>query len=161
LVDTGANPAGTPTTKDILVDGTRGSIEIRYPDFLPPPTVARASSFTRTGPRSRTVSVLIKRDSDLPADPPPPPPPITAPAGTPVTCASKATTVGDPTGDVLTYQPGTPPHTPEPQSRELAGIDIVRATVRIDGSTVCATISFAPAAHHRLRRHPGRARHTH
>jgi hypothetical protein len=49
----------TPTNASAKVTATSGSTEIEYPDFLPVPETAIASSFTRDGHRSRTVKVAI------------------------------------------------------------------------------------------------------
>lgn len=50
---------GTPTNETAEVAATSGSVEIEYPDFLPPPETAIASSYTHDGKRSRTVKVAI------------------------------------------------------------------------------------------------------
>jgi hypothetical protein len=49
----------TPTNAFADVTATSGSTEIEYPDFLPVPETAIASSFTHEGHRSRTVKVKI------------------------------------------------------------------------------------------------------
>jgi hypothetical protein len=51
----------TPTNRQVKLTGTSGSLEITYPDFLPPPDVAMASSYTAKGLRSSLARVLIKR----------------------------------------------------------------------------------------------------
>jgi hypothetical protein len=43
-VKNGSHPGATPTTERVRVDGTTGRTEISYPDFLPPPNVAIAST---------------------------------------------------------------------------------------------------------------------
>jgi hypothetical protein len=131
-----------PTTERLKIDGVAGSAKLRYPDFLPAPDVALASAYSREGHRSRTVSVLIRRSVDTPADPPEPAPPVTAPAGDPVTCHGRATTVDDPAGDVLAYAVGSPPQPVAEVSRALSGIDVTRATFQINGRTVCAVFVF-------------------
>jgi hypothetical protein len=139
----GRHPGATPTSQEVAIRAVTGSTEVTYPDFLPAPDVARASAYSRDGHRSRTVSVLIRRAADTPADPPKPTPPITAPAGDPVSCDARQTTVDDPAGDVLTYAVGSPPKRVLRLTEALSGIDITRATVQIDGRTVCATFVFA------------------
>jgi hypothetical protein len=139
----GRHPGATPTTERVAMSAVTGSREITYPDFLPPPDVAHASAYSRDGHRSRTVSVLIRRSADTPADPPEPTPPITAPAGEPISCDGRQTTVDDPAGDVLAYAPGSPPMRVPQLTRGLSGIDITRASVQVDGRTVCATLVFA------------------
>lgn len=69
-VRNGTDPRATPTTKQVEVQGVTGSTEITYPDFLPPPDVANASAYSREGHSSRTMTVLIKRPTNVPADPP-------------------------------------------------------------------------------------------
>jgi hypothetical protein len=139
----GRHAGATPTNRQVAIRGMTGSTQITYPDFLPAPDVAHASSYTRDGHRSRTVSVLIRRPADTPADPPEPAPPITAPAGEPLSCGTRQTTVGDPAGDVLTYAPGSPPTRVSKLTPALSGIDITRASVQIDGRTICAIFTFA------------------
>ena len=141
-VRNGSDPAATPTTKEVDVDGLSGRTEITYPDFLPPPDVAMVSAYSEDGHRSRAASVLIRRDANIPPDPPEPLPPVTAPAGDPYACTSVARTVDDPEGDVLTYAPGSPPAQVGAMTAELAGIDITRATVAIEGQTICATFAL-------------------
>jgi hypothetical protein len=51
----------TPTNRQLKLAGTSGSLEITYPDVLPPPDVARASSYTAKGLRSSLARVLIER----------------------------------------------------------------------------------------------------
>jgi hypothetical protein len=89
------------------------------------------------------VSVLISRPANLPPDPPEPARPVTAPAGKPIACAGAATVVNDPAGDILSYEPGSPPAQVTNVTRELSRIDITRAAVQIDGRTICATFVFA------------------
>jgi hypothetical protein len=60
-VKDGSNPRATPTTEQIPVEGSTGSAEVTYPDFLTPPNVALASAVTRDGVRGRTASVLIRQ----------------------------------------------------------------------------------------------------
>lgn len=139
----GRDTRATPTTVAVPIHGPAGSHEITYAEFLPPPDVARASAFSREGYRSRTVSVLIRRPADTPADPPEPVPPITAPAGEPATCRGHVTVVDDPAGDVLTYAPGSPPRKVSKLTPELSAIDITRASVQIEKRTMCATFVFA------------------
>lgn len=57
----GKDVGATPTTKQFPATGPRGSAEITYPDFLPPPDIALASALTDQGRRSRTVTVLVSR----------------------------------------------------------------------------------------------------
>jgi hypothetical protein len=57
-----SSPRATPTVEKVDVDGESGSIELTYPDFLPPPNVALAAAYSAKGPSSRTVTVLIRRD---------------------------------------------------------------------------------------------------
>lgn len=144
-VEDATNPNATPTTEQVPVDGETGSAEVSYPDFLGPPNVARASAMTRRGLRSRTVTVLIRRSDDVPADPPEPAPPVTAPAGAPISCSGPATVVSDPPGDVLTYAPGSPPAQVPAMSDVLKAIDVTRASMQIDGRTMCATLELANA----------------
>jgi hypothetical protein len=142
-VRNGSDPRATPTTKQVPVHGLTGSTEISYPDFLPPPDVASASAYSLQGRRSRTVSVLIRRPANLPLDSPEPPPPVTARAGKPIACTAAERVVTDPVGDILTYQPGSPPARVRELTPELSAIDIRRAAVRIDGRTICASFVFA------------------
>ncbi len=65
-VRNGSDASATPTTKQVGVDDAKGSTEITYPDFFPPPDVAIASAYSRQGRSSRTVSVLIRRPANLP-----------------------------------------------------------------------------------------------
>jgi hypothetical protein len=51
----------TPTNRQLKLASTSGSLEITYPDFLPPPDVAMASSYTAKGLRSSLARVLIER----------------------------------------------------------------------------------------------------
>jgi len=139
----GEDPRATPTTQQVKIRGVSGSKEIEYADFLPPPDVARASAYSREGYRSRTVSVLIRRSANTPADPPEPVPPITAPAGEPVSCRGRATVVDDPAGDVLTYATGSPPTRVSDVTPALSAIDITRARFQIDKRTICASFVFA------------------
>jgi hypothetical protein len=132
----------TPRTEYVEARGSSGSTEIVYADFLPPPDVALVSALTADGRRSETVSVRIDRSGDVRPDPPDPLPPVTAPAGEPVTCAGNATTVSDPAADVLTYAVGSPPARVDRMTPALSGIDIVRASVHIDGRTLCATFEL-------------------
>jgi hypothetical protein len=143
LVRNGSDPRATPTSKQVQVRDVTGSTEISYPDFLPPPDVAIASAYSRQGLRSRTASVLIRRSGDLSTDPPKSAPPVTARAGEPIACTATATVVNDPAGDILTYEPGSPPALVAKVTPELSGIDITRATVQIDGRTICATFVCA------------------
>ncbi len=137
------HPRATPTTERVDVDGVSGSTRITYPEFLPPPDVAAASVYSAAGGRSRTVSVRIERAKNVPPEPPEPTPLVTAPAGAPIACTGPATVVDDPAGDVLTYAPGSPPARVPRLTPELSGIDITRATVRIDGAKMCGTFVFA------------------
>jgi hypothetical protein len=138
-----ATGRSTPTNQDIKVTTAAGTTEITYPEFLPAPDVALASAYSREGRRSRTVSVLIRRSADTPPDPPEPAPPVTAPAGEPVRCEGRATTVDDPAGDILTHELGSPPKRVPKVTPALSGIDLTRATVQIDGRTICAAFVFA------------------
>ena len=140
------DPGATPTSKEIRVRALSGRTQITYPEFLDVPDVANASVYSRQGHRSRVVEVAIERRPDLPPDPPKPPPPVTAPAGEPIACAGAPTSVDDPNGDVLVYEPGSRPAQLERLTPELAAIDIVRASVQLDGLTVCATIELARPA---------------
>jgi hypothetical protein len=142
-VRNGSDPRATPTTKQVPVHGLTGSTDISYPEFLPPPDVAIASAYTLGGRRSRTVSVLTRRPANLPLDSPEPAPPVTARAGKPIACTGVERLVTDPVGDVLTYQPGSPPSQVRELTRELSAIDLRRAAVRIDGRTICASFVFA------------------
>jgi hypothetical protein len=136
----------TPTVeRDVEVSGLSGSKEVTYPDFLPAPDVARASAYLPDGRRSRIATVLIERPANTPPDPPEPIPPVTAPAGEPVTCSAKPTAVNEPAGDVLTYAPGKPPMQVRRMTPALSRIDLTRATVQIDGRTICASFIFARA----------------
>jgi hypothetical protein len=128
-----SDPRATPTTKQVPVRGLTGSAEISYPDFLPPPDVASASAYTLRGRRSRTVSVLIRRPANLPLDSPEPAP-VTARAGKPIACTGAERLATDPVGDILTYQPGSPPAQVRKLTPELSAIDMRRAAVRIDGA---------------------------
>jgi hypothetical protein len=140
----GTDPRATPTTeRGVEITGVTGSREVTYPEFLPPPDVARASAYSREGFRSRVVSVLIRRSASTPPDPPEPTPPVTAPAGQPITCVGQPTVVDEPAGDVLTYAPGKPPAQVRRLTPALSGIDLTRAAVQIDGRTICATFTFA------------------
>jgi hypothetical protein len=138
-----ATGRSTPTNQEIKVTRTTGTTEITYAEFLPAPDVALASAYSREGHRSRTVSVLIRRSPDTPPDPPEPAPPVTAPAGEPVRCAGRATTVDDAAGDILTHEVGSPPKRVPKVTPALSGIDLTRATVQIDGRTICAAFVFA------------------
>lgn len=60
-VNADGSPRATPTVEEVEVNGTDGSVELTYPDFLPPPDVARAASYSEGGPSSRTTRVLIVR----------------------------------------------------------------------------------------------------
>jgi hypothetical protein len=142
-VRNGTDPRATPTTKRVKLDGADGSTEITYARFLPVPTVAFASSDTANGLRSRTASVLIKRDANVSPDPPAATPPTTAPAGRPITCIGRTTVVADPAGDVLTYAPGSPPRPVAEMTPALSAIDITRAHVQINGRTLCASFVLA------------------
>jgi hypothetical protein len=142
-VRNGTDPRATPTTRELRVRGAAGSAEITYPEFLPAPDVAIASAISREELRSRTVSVLIERPANLPSDPPEPAPPVTAPAGRPIACTGRATVVDDPAGDILTYEPGSPPAQVARLTSELSRVDITRAAVQIDGRTICARLVFA------------------
>jgi hypothetical protein len=51
----------TPTTRTIDVTTASGTTPIVYPDFLPPPDVAMASSLSADGHRSRLARVLVSR----------------------------------------------------------------------------------------------------
>ena len=133
----------TPTTEYVETRASSGNTEVVYPDFLPPPDVALVSALTADGRRSETVSVSIDRSGDVRPDPPDPLPPVTAPAGAPATCAGPATVVSDPAADVLTYGVGSPPSRVDEITPALSGIDIVRASVRIDEQTLCATFELA------------------
>jgi hypothetical protein len=145
LVSVVADGRSPPTTEQHKISGVAGSVELTYPDFLAAPDVALASAYSREGHRSRTVSVLIRRSADTPPDPPEPTPPVTAPAGEPVTCEGRPTAVDDPADDVLTHSVGSPPKPVTKITPALAGIDITRATVQIDGRTICAAFAFAGA----------------
>jgi hypothetical protein len=142
-VRSGSDPRATPTTKRLPVRGLTGSTEMSYPAFLAPPDVASASAYSRDGRRGRTVSVLIRRPADLPLDSPEPAPPVTARAGKPSACTGIERVVTDRRGDILTYQPGSPPAAVTELTPELFGIDITRAAVRIEGRTICASFLFA------------------
>jgi hypothetical protein len=63
LVSIVANDAtlATPTTVTVPFTGQTGTATVDYPEFLPPPDVALASSLTKRGQRSRTARVLIRR----------------------------------------------------------------------------------------------------
>jgi hypothetical protein len=141
----GTSVNATPWTEHVDFTGATGNADLKYPEFLPVPDVARASAVLRDGRRSRVVSVLIRREANTPDDPPEPPPPVTAPAGKPVTCRSRATVVDEAAGDVLTYEPGSPPAQVRTMTPALSAIDITRAVVQIDGRTVCASFRFARA----------------
>ena len=137
-----SHPGATPTNKWVPVRGLEGSTEITYPDFLPSPNVAIASAHSNEKRRGRTVSVLIRRSANLPLDPPEPAS-VTAPAGKPIACTGQGRIATDPVGDILTYRPGSPPAPVRGLSRNLSGIDIRRAAVRIDDRTICAGFVFA------------------
>jgi hypothetical protein len=143
LVSVVASGHSPPTTERLKIAGVKGSAKLTYPDFLPAPDVALASSYSREGHRSRTVSVLIRRSADTPTDPPEPAPPVTAPAGDPVTCHGPSMAVEDPARDVLTYAVGSPPRPVARVTGALSGIDVTRATFQINGRTVCAAFVFA------------------
>ena len=142
LTDVNATPW---VERDVEVSGLSGSKEVTYPDFLPAPDVARASAYLPDGRRSRLASVIIERPANTPPDPPEPIPPVTAPAGEPMTCTATPTVVSEPAGDVLTYAPGKPPTQVRKMTPALSGIDITRASVQIDGLTVCAAFTLARA----------------
>ena len=142
-VRNGIDPSATPTTKRVKTHGVDGSTEITYPEFLPVPTVAIASSYTARGLRSRTASVLIERSGKVPPDPPRAIPPRTAPAGQPITCIGRTTVVADPADDILTYAPGSPPKQVTQMTLSLSAIDITRAQVQIEGRTLCASFVLA------------------
>jgi hypothetical protein len=63
LVSIVANDAtgATPTTVTVPFTGQTGTATVEYPEFLPPPNVALASSVTATGRRSRTARILIRQ----------------------------------------------------------------------------------------------------
>ena len=63
LVSIVANDAtgGTPTTVTVPFTGQTGTATVEYPEFLPPPDVALASSVMAQGQRSRTARILIRR----------------------------------------------------------------------------------------------------
>jgi hypothetical protein len=143
LLSVVADGRSPPTTERFEISEVAGSAELTYPDFLAAPDVALASAYSRQGPRSRTVSVLIRRSADTPPDPPEPARPVTAPAGEPVRCRGPATAVDDPAGDVLTYAPGSPPKPVAKMNPALSGIDITHATVQVDDRTLCAEFMFA------------------
>ncbi len=144
----GLDPRVTPSTKQVGVHGASGSTEITYAEFLPPPDVAWATAYLRSGAASRSTSVLIERPTNVPPNPPPAPPPVTAPAGQPIECTSAPTIVDDPAGDILTHDIGSRPAPIARMTPELSAIDITRAAVQIDGRTICATFTFAgPPAH--------------
>lgn len=142
-VDASKSSSATPTTEYHVVRELSGTVEIRYPEFLPPPDEARVSGVTRNGRRSDTVFVRIERSGDVPPDPPDPIPPVTAPAGEPVPCSATATSVSDERGDVLTHNVGSPPAPVEEMTNELRGIDIVQADVAIEGRTLCGRFELA------------------
>lgn len=145
-VEAGTDVNATPwVERDVEVTGLSGSKEVTYPEFLPAPDVARASAYLPNGRRSRVAAVLIERPQNTPPDPPEPIPPITAPAGKPVTCTGTATVVEEPAGDVLTYAPGKPPTQVKRMTPALSAIDLTRASVQIDGRTVCASFVLARA----------------
>jgi hypothetical protein len=60
-VTAGDQIGATPTTKMVDVAALSGTAAIVYPDFLPPPDVAMASSLSVDGHRSRLARVLISR----------------------------------------------------------------------------------------------------
>ena len=144
VVDSVAERSTPWVERNVEVEGLSGSKEVTYPDFLPAPEIARATAYFPTSDlRGGTASVLIARPANTPSDPPDPIPPVTAPAGEPVTCTSKPTVVTEPAGDVLTYAPGDPPARVRKMTPALSRIDITRASVQIDGLTVCAAFTFA------------------
>jgi hypothetical protein len=74
IVAISADADATPSTRFATVKGLTGSVQLRYPDFLPTPNVALAYSFykgsvtfqngkTRSGLllQSRNAQVLIRR----------------------------------------------------------------------------------------------------
>jgi hypothetical protein len=63
LVSIVANDAtgATPTTVTVPFTGKTGTATVEYPEFLPPPDVALASSVMARGQRSRTARILISR----------------------------------------------------------------------------------------------------
>jgi hypothetical protein len=63
LVAIVANDAAgaTPTTVTVPFTGQTGTATIEYPEFLPLPDVALASSVMAAGQRSRTARILIRR----------------------------------------------------------------------------------------------------
>jgi len=142
-VNNDSSPRASPTTRQIDVDGVSGSVEIAYADFLPPPDVAHAAAYSDDGRSSRTTTVLVERSEDTPPDPSEPAPPLTAPAGKPVSCNGAQTEVADRVGDVLTHDVGKPPAKVRRLTPALAGIDVTRAAVQIDGSTICAAFTLA------------------
>jgi hypothetical protein len=89
------------------------------------------------------ILVVLGLSSYLPAGKANSMPSITAPAGRPISCTGRPTIVEDPVGDVLTYAPGSPPAPVSRMTPQLSGIDITRASVQIDGRTLCATFAFA------------------
>jgi hypothetical protein len=60
-VTAGDHVGATPTTKEIAVADLSGAMRIVYPEFLPPPDVAMASSLSADGHHSRLARVLISR----------------------------------------------------------------------------------------------------
>jgi hypothetical protein len=89
------------------------------------------------------VLVVLGLSSYLPAGKADSTPPVTAPAGRPISCTGRPTVVDDPVGDVLTFAPGSPPAPVSRLTPQLSGIDITRASVQVDGRTLCATFAFA------------------
>jgi hypothetical protein len=89
------------------------------------------------------VLVVLGLSGSLPAGKADSTPPVTAPAGRPISCTGRPTVVDDPVGDVLTFAPGSPPARVSRMTPQLSGIDITRASVQIDGRTLCATFAFA------------------
>jgi hypothetical protein len=62
-VNADSSATATPTVEELEIDGTSGSFELTYPDFLAPPDVARAAVYSEQGMSSRTTRVLIERES--------------------------------------------------------------------------------------------------
>jgi hypothetical protein len=89
------------------------------------------------------VFVVVGLSSYLPAGRADSTLPVTASAGRPISCAGRPTVVDDPVGDILTYAPGSAPAPVSRLTTQLSRIDITRASVQIDGRTLCATFAFA------------------
>lgn len=60
-LDETENLNAVPVSERIDIEGTKGTLELTYPDFLPPPNIVLASAWSKQGHRSRTVAVKIRR----------------------------------------------------------------------------------------------------